>query len=98
MNGRPLRFRTLAFVVLLSLTLRLTYGQPTDAPSGDPNLSHPNRVVTVAVQDYTISGLVPHLCDAKAFRYGVALFPGYPGITRLREKCGQVGLVQRRAL
>lgn len=69
MNKCPLRLSTVAFVVLLSSTLQLAYGQPADAPGGDPNLSHPNQVVTVAAQGYTISGLVIHLRDAKAFRY-----------------------------
>jgi pimeloyl-ACP methyl ester carboxylesterase len=78
-----------ALVALLLSTLQLAYGQTADAPGGDPNLSHPNEVVTVAVQGYTISGLVTHLPEAKAFRYGVALFPGYPGIMKLREENGQ---------
>ncbi len=68
----------------------LAHGQSADTPGGDPNLSHPNQVVTVSAQEYSISGLVTHLRDAKAFKYGVALFPGYPGIMRLREENGQL--------
>ena len=30
-----------------------------------------------------------HLQDAKTFKYAIALFPGYPGIMRLREEDGQ---------
>ena len=84
MNGYSLRLLTAAFVVLLSST-----AQPADAPSADPKLSHPNEVVTVAVQDHTISGLVTHLRDAKAFKHGIALFPGHPGIMKLHEENGQ---------
>lgn len=54
----------------------------------DPNLQHPNQIVTVAVEDHAISGLVMHLRDASAFKYGIVLFPGHPGIMRLREEGG----------
>ncbi len=64
------------------------YGQAADALAGDPNLSHPNQVVTVAIGSHAISGLVTHLRDATAFKYGIVLFPGYPGIMRLREEGG----------
>ena len=37
---------------------------------------------------YTIAGLVTHLEGAKSFKFGVALFPGHPGIMRLREEDG----------
>ena len=30
-----------------------------------------------------------HLRDAKAYKYGIALIPGHPGIMRLREENGQ---------
>jgi pimeloyl-ACP methyl ester carboxylesterase len=45
--------------------------------------------VTVKRNDYTISGLVTHLQGAKTWKYAIALFPGYPGIMRLREEDGQ---------
>jgi hypothetical protein len=89
MNGCYRRFLPTAFALLL-WTMQLAWGQPSDAPSGDPNLEHPNLVVTVAAPGHTISGLVTHRLDAKAFRYGIVLFPGYPGIMRLREENGQV--------
>ena len=89
MNRRPLRFPTVAFVVLLSSTLQLAYGQTTDATAGDPSLSPSNEIVTVAVQDYTVSGLVTRLREPKAFKYGIALFPGHPGIMKLHEENGQ---------
>src|SRR3990172_5537657 len=89
MNRRPLRFPTVAFVVLLSSTLQLAYGQTTDATAGDPSLSPSNEIVTVAVQDYTVSGLVTRLREPKAFKYGIALFSGHPGIMKLHEENGQ---------
>ena len=54
----------------------------------DPNLAHPTQVVTAKRDGYTIAGLVTHLEGAKSFKYGVALFPGYPGIMRMREEDG----------
>ena len=69
MNRCPLRFPVLA--VLLSSTLQLAHGQPAGAP-GDPKLSQPNQVVTVAIEDHRISGLVTHLRDTKAFKRGDA--------------------------
>ncbi|MGH8613785.1 MAG: alpha/beta fold hydrolase [Gammaproteobacteria bacterium] len=84
------RFVGGAFGVLVALLpLQLSYAQPDDAPATDPNLAHPTQLVTVAIQNYTISGLVTHLKDAKNLKYGVALFPGHPGILRLREENGQ---------
>src|SRR3989304_89507 len=80
MNRRPLRFPTVAFVVLLSSTLQLAYGQTTDATAGDPSLSPSNEIVTVAVQAYTVSGLVTRLRQPKAFKYGIAPFSGHPGV------------------
>lgn len=89
MNRLPLRLPALAISVLLSSTLQLAYAQPAEAPAAGPNLSHPNEIVTVAVKDYTVSGLVTRLREPKAFKYGIALFPGHPGIMRLREENGQ---------
>lgn len=90
MNKQFPRLPTLAFILLLLSAQRFAYGQSGDIPGGDPNLSHANQVVTVAVQDHTVSGLVTHLREAKTFKYGVALFPGHPGIMRLREENGQL--------
>jgi len=56
----------------------------------DPNLAHPTQVVTVKRDGYTMTGLVTHLDGAKAFKYGVALFPGHPGIMRLRVEDGRI--------
>ncbi|MBI4207815.1 MAG: hypothetical protein HY527_22570 [Betaproteobacteria bacterium] len=71
---------------VLPAGIRLAHAQ---AGAGDPNLAHPTQVVTVKRDGYTVSGLVTHLQDAKTFKYGIALFPGNPGIMRLTEKEGQ---------
>jgi hypothetical protein len=52
-------------------------------------LSQVDRVVTANREGYTIAGLVTHLEDAKAFKYGIALFPGHPGIMKITEENGQ---------
>ena len=61
---------------------------------GDPNRALTNTVLTntvltVALKDYGIAGLVTHKPEAKAFKYGIVLFPGYPSIMKLREEGGQ---------
>jgi hypothetical protein len=87
--GHRLRFASAGLILLLS-TAQPVQAQAAGAPIADPNLSQPNEIVTVAVQDHTISGLVTRLRDAKAYKYGIALFPGYPGIMKLREENGQL--------
>lgn len=79
---------TTGLVARLLSALQLAHGQSASALGGDPNLSHPNEAITVAVQGYIISGLATHLREPKGFKYGNALFPGYAGITRLREENG----------
>jgi hypothetical protein len=56
----------------------------------DPNLAHPTQIVTAKRDGYAVAGLVTHLEGAKGFKYGVALFPGHPGIMRLREEDGRL--------
>lgn len=73
--------RLSCLVMLLHLGIGL-------AQAADANLEHPNTVVTVAREGYTIAGLVTHLAEHRAFRYGIALFPGSPGIMRLHEEDG----------
>jgi hypothetical protein len=51
-------------------------------------LAQVDRIVTSPRQGYTISGLVTHLGDAKTFKHGIVLFPGHPGIMKLREQDG----------
>jgi len=89
MSKCSLRLPTAALIVLLSSTSQLACSQAADAPAGERNLSLQNEIITVTVKDYTISGLVTRLREPKAFRYGVALFPGHPGIMKLREENGQ---------
>ena len=84
------RLSILVFSVGALLTSsRIGHAQTQPSPGTDPNLSHPTHVVTVKRNGYTISGLVTHLQEGKAFKYAIALFPGYPGIMRLREENGQ---------
>ena len=80
--------RVLVLVVALLLT-SIGLGQAQVGRAPDPNLAHPTRVVTVKRDGYTIAGLVTHREGATMFTSAVALFPGYPGILRLREEGGQ---------
>lgn len=81
----------LVFAAMLT-GIRLGYAQGGPA---DPNLAHPTSVVTAQRDGYTISGLVTHLQGAKAFKHGIALFPGHPGIMKLREEGGLPKFEQR---
>lgn len=64
-------------------------GQTGVPATGDPNRTLSNTVLTVAFKDYSIAGLVTHLPQASAFKYGIVLFPGHPSIMKLREEDGQ---------
>jgi hypothetical protein len=75
-------------LALLGFALACLYA--TAQAQQDPNLANPTRMVTAKRDGYTIAGLVTHLEGAKAFKYGVALFPGHPGIMRLREEGGEL--------
>ena len=79
-------------VVSAALAIALVGSAPVRAQSTppDPNLANPTQIVTVQREGYTIAGLVTHLPGVKKFRYGVALFPGHPGVMRLREEGGQM--------
>ena len=52
-------------------------------------LGQSEQVLTVEREGHSVSGLVTHLAQAKDFKHGVALFPGYPGIMRLRVEGGR---------
>jgi len=84
----PDRART----IFLILALGAFGARPALAQSveTDPNLANPTQVVTVKRDGYTVAGLVTHLEGAKGFKYGVALFPGHPGVMRLREEDGRL--------
>jgi pimeloyl-ACP methyl ester carboxylesterase len=79
-----------ARLIFLILALGACGARPALAQSveSDPNLAYPTQVVTAKRDGYTIAGLVTHLEGAKDFKYGVALFPGYPAIMRIREEGG----------
>lgn len=85
-QGNPNRTAALRGSVLQAVTADQAN---LPAAESDPNLSHPTSVVTVERDGYTISGLVTYLQGARTFKHGVALFPGYPGIMRLRNEDGQ---------
>ena len=84
-------FRFLAAILGLALVAGLppAHAQVTAAAPADPNSAATNIVLTVPLKDYSISGLVNHLPEARNFKYGIALFPGYPSIMKLREEAGQ---------
>ncbi|MFN0163717.1 MAG: hypothetical protein ACKVQQ_20995 [Burkholderiales bacterium] len=63
--------------------------QEAARPGTDLNLAHPTAVVTAKRERHTIAGLVTHQEGAKSFKHGIAIFPGYPSILRLREEGGQ---------
>ena len=88
----PGRLTHLVVFAAMLAGIRLGYAQGGPA---DPNLAHPTSVVTAKRDGYTISGLVTHLEGAKTFKHGIALFPGYPGILKLREEGGQPKYEQR---
>jgi hypothetical protein len=46
-------------------------------------------IVTAKREGYSIAALVMHAEGAKAFKHGIALFPGHPGVLKLREENGQ---------
>jgi len=85
--------RALLARALLSLLLlaggSTVHAQFRFGAASDPNMDYPTSVLSVARDGYTITGLVTQPTDAKALRYGILLFPGYPGILRLREEAGQ---------
>ena len=62
-------------MILLPIALTWLAALPLYAQPSDPNFAHPHQVVTVALQGYSIAGLVTHL--------------QYPGIMKLSEANGQ---------
>ena len=88
----PGRLTHLVVFAAMLAGIRLGYAQGGPA---DPNLAHPTSVVTAKRDGYTISGLVTHLQGAKTFKHGIALFPGHPGIMKLREEGGLPKFEQR---
>ena len=85
MGIRCTGFPASLLAVILIAGARAAAAQAAD----DPNSRQVNSVLTVPLKDYSISGLVTHSPQAKTFKYGIALFPGYPSIMKLREEAGQ---------
>ena len=81
--------RVLAVIAGLIAGLQPGLGQTGASAPGDPGSAITNSVLTVAIKDYSISGLVTHLPEAKGFKYGIVLFPGAPAIMKVREEGGQ---------
>jgi pimeloyl-ACP methyl ester carboxylesterase len=52
-------------------------------------IAHGEEIITAKNGGHTISGLVAAPENAKAIKHGVALFPGHPGILRLRMEGGK---------
>ena len=85
-----------SLAVVLALVAATAHGQGKGKGGReDPNLAHPHEVLTVKRDGYTIAGLVTHQEGAKAFKYGIAVFPGHPGILRLREEGGELKFEMR---
>lgn len=89
---QPLRF--LGFLLVLAAATLWRPGeaqaQATPATAADPNLDYPQQLVKVVRDGYEISALVTHRAGPQPFRHAIVLFPGYPGILRLREEEGQL--------
>lgn len=68
---------------LLAACAMLAAGAPR-AQERDPNSALANEVITARLAGRSISGLVTHRPGASGFTRGIALFPGHPGILRLR--------------
>jgi pimeloyl-ACP methyl ester carboxylesterase len=75
-------------IVLLAILLAAGFGRAVLAQTESAD-ANPARVVTVERGGYTISALVTHLPDAGNFKHAIALFPGNPGIMRIRAEDGQ---------
>ena len=58
-------------------------------------MAHPHTVVKVDLRGHSIAALATHLEGVQRFKYGVALFPGHPGILRLTAGEGQPQFDQR---
>jgi hypothetical protein len=52
-------------------------------------------IVTAKLDRHSIAALVTHAEGAKAFKHGIAVFPGHPGILKLQEENGQPQYEQR---
>jgi hypothetical protein len=53
------------------------------------------EIVTAKLERHTIAALVMRAEGAKAFKHGIAIFPGHPGIIKLHEEDGRPQYDQR---
>lgn len=54
-----------------------------------------DEIVTAKLDRHTIGALVTRLEQVKAFKHGIAIFPGHPGILKLHEENGRPEYDQR---
>lgn len=80
----------LAGALLSILHLPVASAQPVQSPLSPDSAPQATEVVAAKVADHTVAGLVLRQSDRKEFRHGIALFPGYPGIMRLRDEGGAI--------
>lgn len=88
------RFDKLPLLSLATLLLcahphpLLAQSDSADAAAG--GTSHAVGLVIAQTAGHDIAGLVLRQADRKEFKHGIALFPGHPGIMRLREENGVI--------
>jgi hypothetical protein len=56
---------------------------------GVPAHAQVEQLVTAKIERYSIAALVTHLEGMTSFKHGIALFPGHPGIMKLKEEDGK---------
>src|ERR1044071_88276 len=54
-----------------------------------------DEIVTAKLDGHSIAALVTRQEGAKAFKHGIAIFPGHPGILKLHQENGQPEYEQR---
>ena len=62
--------------------------------AADADLAHPQQIISAQRDGYTISALANHLEGITEFKQAVLLFPGSPGIMRLRMEDGRIQFAQ----
>lgn len=87
---RGVRRLQAAAAVMLLMTGLAGQAQESSATAADPNLAHSTELVSVDRGGYSISGLVTYGAELGSVSHGIALFPGYPGIMKLRSDAGQI--------
>ena len=78
-----------------AIALLLMAALGSAALAQDPNDALPNEIVAAQLPGHRISGLVTHQHGAGHFTRGIALFPGHPGIMRLRTEDNRIKYEQR---